>query len=237
MRDQPKRYPSIPNAFEMTGKKGKYIAQSHLASPEIASLASLPWMCYEKINGMNIKVDLQAKGRYLGHASIRGRNEDSIIPTALSRMLHETFTANALRKVFTGDVHATLYGEGVGPCIGKHAARYGEENFILFDVNVNGWWLKQHDVGFSVDRVAEALGIERAPLATVGTLYNAAYWVLDQPSSAYGNFIPEGLVCRPPEQLFDRHQRRIICKIKYLNFTPGHRADPGLFLVPQATIN
>ena len=228
MRDQPKRYPSIPNAYEMTGKPGKYIAQSRYASADIASLASLPWMCYEKVNGTNIRIDYKSTGR-LGQRSIRGRYEDSVIPPDLNEMLDYVFTAAWLDRAFTGKVHATLYGEGVGPCIGRHAARYGQENFILFDVNINGWWLKQHD-GFSVDSVAEALKIERAPLATVGTLYNAAYWVLDGAASAYGDFIPEGLVCRPPEQLFDRHLRRIICKIKYLNFTPEHRADPGLFL-------
>lgn len=81
-----------------------------------------------------------------------------------------------------------------------------------------------HDFWLSNDNVAdvaEKLGIDSVPLVGTGTLYDAISIVAAPGGlwrSAWGDFIPEGIVATPVVDLFDRKGNRIITKIKAVDF-------------------
>lgn len=88
--------------------------------------------------------------------------------------------------------------------------------FVLFDVNVGGWWLRRDDVC----DVATQLGLDVVPVVGYGTLYDAMDEVSNgKMKSSWGDFVAEGIVARPTTPLCSRAGHRIITKIKSKDFT------------------
>jgi hypothetical protein len=140
-----------------------------------------------------------------------------------------------------------LYGEGYGEKIqngGKYfqaaidrnrlleegAVREQTVGFVLFDVNIDGFWLDRENV----DDVASKLGIASVPTIGHGTLQDAIdivstgitftstgavkRWGDKGLRSAWGNFEAEGIVARPVVPLFNRKGERVVAKIKAVDF-------------------
>lgn len=124
-------------------------------------------------------------------------------------LLNETF-----REL--GEEQLTLYGEGSGHKIQSGGKYHGVGNvdFVLFDVKIGDWYLKDSDV----DEIAGRLGLLRAPEVLRGTLSDMFESVNKGLMSTYGDFFAEGIVAKPMIQLFDRAGRRIITKIKHKDF-------------------
>ncbi len=213
-------YHKIQTLFKRT-EKGELIV-GDWTHPVFGYLSDLSWRCTEKINGTNIRIEIDPISeaiRPIGKAEVSfgGRTDAAHLPARLVEWLQNKFLTpemlETLKKKFPDG--ATLHGEGFGAGIRKGGGNYQDfQSFILFDVRVGDWWLEWENV---ID-VAQTLGIPQVPIVSLGTLDDAIRQVRDGVTSIFGNFLAEGLVCTPVVPLFTRSGDRVITKIKTRDF-------------------
>jgi len=199
-------YPKIQSVFKRDEKTHKFI-EGAWSIPEFGYLAPCLWDASEKIDGTNVRVNWSP----CCGVSFGGRTDKAQVPTYLLAKLQELFTLEKFEKSFAS-TGLTLYGEGYGAKIQKGGGNYIPDsvNFALFDVLIDGWWLKREDV----QGIAEALEIQTVPMVGQMTLYDAIAVAKAGIPSAYGDFQAEGYVLKTAYQLFDRRGHRIITKMK-----------------------
>lgn len=180
-------------------------------NPVVGMLANIHWIFTEKVDGANIRVIWD------GHkVSFAGRTDKAAIPKPLLDRLEERFGGEVAEQIFEehfGDKQVVLYGEGYGAKIQKGGGLYRKDNdFILFDVKVNGKYLEDADMR----EVATYFGIDTVPVALRGTIWDAIEYVKDRPLSliAEESYVMEGVVGRPMRNLYDANGNRVIVKIK-----------------------
>ncbi len=154
-------YHKIDSIFKRDSK-GKFY--SHYSCPEFEYLANNKWRGTEKLDGTNIRV-MWDNGLAFG-----GRSDAAQIPAPLVNRLNKLFTSDKLAKYFFEPV--CLYGEGIGPKIQK-GSKYGEVDFVLFDVRVGDWWLKDD----ALWQISDQLEIKLAPTKFLGNLKEAVEMV------------------------------------------------------------
>ncbi len=192
--------------------KFKTLLGGEYALLEFEYLANNEWIFTEKVNGTNIRVEWKAGfGIKIG-----GRTDTAQIPTFLYDRVNLLLPAEKFEKSIELTDSLVLYGEGYGAKIQKGGGNYKPDgvDFVLFDVLVDGWWLKREDV----EDVAERLGIKAVPVIGYGTLPIMVDLVKDGVGSRWGDFQAEGIVARPTTELFNRNRHRIITKIKHKDF-------------------
>lgn len=188
----------------------KTLLRDEWATPEFEALASLNWTWEEKVDGTNVRVIWDGHKVRFG-----GRTDNAQMPTFLLDRLMELFPEDAVEAVF-GESAAVLYGEGYGAKIQKGGGSYIPDgcSLALFDVRVGEFWLKRIDV----DDVAGQLSLTRAPFVGVGPLGAAMALAESGFASRLRDTDPEGLVMRPPVDLFTRAGKRVIAKVKIKDF-------------------
>jgi hypothetical protein len=234
---------STPYKRHKSGRYKDKLIIGDWARPEFEYLAKNQWEFTEKIDGTNIRVVLsRIKDSLVCHFA--GRTDGAQIKAGLRDALRELFpnspsgdgaAAHIGRWMVDNDLETvTLYGEGVGPGIhgGGNYIKDGFD-FILFDVNIGGFWLDRDNV----NDVAEKLHLERVPVLGYGTLDDAVDIVTiglgpgvdgrtksfsgslkSGLESRWGGFEAEGIVARPVVPLFNRKGERIVVKIKGRDF-------------------
>lgn len=190
--------------------KGRFII-GDWARPEFDVLSSQDWTWTEKINGTNCRIIWDGHKVRFG-----GRTDDANMSIKALEWLGSEFTEELLEQQF----HATpavLYGELCGAKMASGSGVYGADpRFILFDVNVAGWWLQPPDV----EKVAmHQMGLDYAPFIFTGSIEEAIKCVAaGGPSSSYGPFQAEGMVGKPPLGLLGRDGDRLMVKVKCKDF-------------------
>lgn len=191
--------------------KFKTLLEGEFSLPEFEYLANNQWVWTEKVDGTNIRIIVDE-----GKVVFRGKTDRAMMPTPLGERLEERFSPQfgALQEMFHGG-RACLYGEGYGAKIQKGGGNYREDqDFVLFDVAVDGWWLRREDV----NGIAKTLGIDVVPIAGQGTLLELVASAREGIPSAWGDFQAEGYVARPATELQARNGTRLITKIKCRDF-------------------
>jgi hypothetical protein len=199
------------------------------ASPEFGYLADNQWEFTEKVDGTNIRIEINIHD-HAADFNFKGRTDNANIPKHLMEYLHQTFIIDLTIRRALQDMRnergveaLTLYGEGYGPKIQKGGGNYRKDaSFVLFDVKIGDFWLDRKNV----NDVAEKLGIDAVPVLCRGTLWDAIELVKGFRSqnaetylkSQWGDFEAEGIVARPTVPLFNRQGNRIITKIKGVDF-------------------
>ncbi|MEE9337497.1 MAG: RNA ligase family protein [Methylococcaceae bacterium] len=106
-------------------------------------------------------------------------------------------------------------GEGYGAKIQKGGHNYRlDQDFVLFDVKINEFWLKETDV----ISVSESLGLDSVPIIGAGSLNEMIDTTKTGFDSKWGNFRAEGIVARPATELKTKSGHRIITKLKCKDF-------------------
>ncbi len=192
--------------------KFKTLLEGEYALPEFEYLANNEWIFTEKVNGTNIRVEWKAGFEI----KIGGRTDTAQIPTFLYDRVNLLLPAEQFEKSIELTDSLVLYGEGYGAKIQKGGGNYKSDgvDFVLFDVLVDGWWLKRDDV----EDVAMRLGIIPVPIVGWGTLTEMVDMVQAGTKSYWGDFLAEGIVARPTTELFNRNRHRIITKVKHKDF-------------------
>ena len=191
-------------------EKGRFIVGAY-PLPEIEYLAGLQWEWTEKVDGTNIRLQIEN-----GACRIGGKTDNAQIPAPLIESIQAMSFHSKLAEVLPAG--GILYGEGYGGSIQKAGATYGNpQRFVLFDVRVGDWWLLPDDVR----DVGAKLEIPVVPTVGRGTLHEAEAVVKAGLRSTWGDFEAEGLVCRPLVPLFGRRGDRVIVKIKGKDYRNG----------------
>lgn len=204
-------YVKIPNIYKRETFGKNRLIEGEFSTPELDYLRNTPWYWTEKVDGTNIRVIWDGY-----RVSFKGRTDRADIPKHLLVKLEELFGGTDKEEIFEqkfGKKQVILYGEGFGKKI-QNGGLYGDVNFILFDVVVDGFWLKCSNV----TDIAETFGIRVVPTVGVGTLLEAVELIKTHPKSVLRDYETEGIVCRPLVQIYNRKGEPIMVKVKCRDF-------------------
>lgn len=185
------------------------------AQPEFGAIKH--WRVDEKIDGTNVRILYKD-----GVVRFGGRTADAQMPCHLMQYLQDTFNDYCLSKAFPcieGDPYpnVVLFGEGYGPKIQKGGGNYRSEvGFILFDIWIDGWWLKREDVKL----ISEKLLIPVVPDLGLFTEEEVVEFVKSKPLSRASKVpqVMEGVVCRSEPLMLFRNGKPIMFKLKCRDF-------------------
>ena len=187
------------------------------ARPEFEYLENNLWAWTEKVDGTNIRVMYDGEFVHFAGKTDRAQMYPGM-HECLEKLFKTDFALKNLDKIFEetpeGGLKVCLYGEGYGPGIQKGGCYRDDKGFVLFDVWVNGWWLRRE----AVFDIADQLAIDVVPVIGTGTLPEMAELVRRGFNSQWGKFKAEGIVARPEVELCARNGQRIITKLKCKDF-------------------
>lgn len=232
-------YPHIDSVYKRDlSLKAKPLIVGQFSTPEISYLQENNWLWSEKIDGTNIRIiitqeslpdpffsdSMDAASSNGVHIYIKGRTNKATIPLGLIDYFENEFHNNNLSEklvyFFLKDQSnlesqtIILYGEGFGGKI-QSGHRYNEtEQFALFDVRINHWWLNQT----SVIEIANELGLPYAPIVGEGNLSQLSSFVKEGFVSLWNGCQAEGIIARPIIPLLTRRGDRVITKLKTKDF-------------------
>lgn len=194
--------------------KHKSFIEDEWAQPEFEYLANAEWEWTEKVDGTNMRVEWCD-----GQVSFGGRTENAQIPVPLMDRMYELFPPVKMAHQFENLPDfgcVTLFGEGYGEKIQKGGGNYKSDgcDFVLFDVNINGIFLRRE----TIEEVALQMKIDIVPIVGRGTLRHAVHLARSGFPSEWGDFQAEGLVMRPSCEILTNQGKRIICKVKCRDF-------------------
>lgn len=208
-----KTYHKINTVFKRDHDKPKNpIILGDWAEVEFEYLANNKWELTEKVDGTNIRIMWDGERITFG-----GKTDNAQIPAPLVQRLNEVFLplTDKFIEIFGLGGDVCLYGEGYGNRIQKVGKLYSDtQEFVLFDIKIGEWWLMRGDI----EDIAQKLGIDVVPIVGVGTLYGAIDFVRGGFTSQWGNFEAEGVIAKPTVPLLSRGGKRIITKIKTVDF-------------------
>ena len=206
-----KEYEKIETIFERDEKTKKLI-EGKFRNETVEFLKDLQWEFTEKIDGTNIRI------YWDGHKiQYFGRTDKAQIPSQLMNRLIELFGGDTNEELFEqkfGSTEVLLIGEGYGAKIQTGEDYRQDNDFILFDVCINGNYQPRE----SVKNIAKYFNIDVVPTIMTGKLQEGIDYVKSKPKSKIGTASAEGLVARPIYELKDRIGNRIIVKIKVRDF-------------------
>ena len=185
-----KEYEKIETIF-VRDDKTKKLNENIYRNETVEFLKDVDWEFTEKIDGTNIRI------YWDGHkVSYYGRTDKAQIPSQLMNRLIELFGGNVNEEMFEqkfGETPVMLIGEGYGAKI-QNGGNYREDNdFILFDVCINGNYQPRQ----SVKDIANYFNIDVVPTIMIGKLQDGIDYVKTKPKSKIGTADSEGLVARP----------------------------------------
>ena len=213
---QSNKYHKILSLFKRNMEGDKKFLIGEWTTPELDFLKDIDWVWTEKVDGTNIRVMWNGKEVVFG-----GRSDEAQIHTALLMRLQELFMRMEPRQKFAEifgieEQDTVLYGEGFGAGIQKEGGNYmsDKQDFVLFDVSINGLCLERENV----EDIASKFGLQIVPIIGHGTLEEAIALTKKGFKSKWGDFIAEGIVARPRIELLTRRGERIITKVKHKDF-------------------
>ena len=217
------KYHKILNVFKRQEEKPFKLIMWQWTHPLFEYLADCEWDLTEKVDGTNIRImwnpSMEERGPFEEAPDSKllfgGKTDKAQLQPHLFTKLGELFTEEQFEKLYP-ETPMCIYGEGYGVKIQK-GGKYIEDDvdFCAFDVMINNTWLDR----VHVHEIAQNLGVIYAPEIGKTTLKEAVAMVIAQQlKSAWGDFIPEGIVARPTIELQNKIGRRVICKIKHEDF-------------------
>ncbi len=200
--------------------KNKYvIIPGEYSKEEFANIKL--WRVSEKIDGTNVRIELYFD--WLDEASVdiifKGRTDNAQIHTFLLAYLQKTLLKENILPIFEEKKpeRITLFGEGYGPKVQKGGGLYRKDvSFILFDVGIDGWWLKAQDV----QEIAEKLDIDCVPEIGLMCEEEIVRFVKSKPQSilAQQEKVMEGVVCRSEPLMLFRNGNPLMFKLKIKDY-------------------
>jgi len=207
-----KTYHKIQTVFKRDPEtKLKTLLENEYSLPEFEYLKKNKWIFTEKVDGTNIRIMFQD-----GKITFGGKTDLSQIPNQLVNRLNEKILPllDKFIEIFN-DAEVCLYGEGYGAKIQKGGGNYRvDQDFVLFDIKIGHWWLKREDI----EDIANKLNLDIVPIIGSGSLEELVEYVKTGFNSKWGEFMAEGIVARPENELLARNGNRIITKLKHKDF-------------------
>src|SRR3990167_4157101 len=168
---QSNKYHKILSLFKRNMEGDKKFILGEWTTPELKYLKDKEWVFTEKVDGTNIRIMWNGKEVVFG-----GRSDDAQLYTPLLLRLQELFMRMGPRIKFAEifgieEQDTVLYGEGFGANVQSGGGNYipNGQDFVLFDVAINGLWLERKNV----EDIANKFGIQIVPIIGYGTLEEA----------------------------------------------------------------
>lgn len=212
-------YPKIQSIYKRDDTTHRFI-EGVFSTPELEYLRDNVWVWTEKVDGTNIRVlwnPCQEEDTNTDTTlEFRGRTDKAQMYPKVLAKLEELFPVVIFETNYP-EAPMCLYGEGIGAGIQKGGGKYIPKSvgFVLFDVLIDGWWLKRD----SVENIASKFTLDVVPIVGEGTLLEAVDIIKKHElNSHWGNFLMEGLVLKPKVELKTRAGERIITKVKHKDY-------------------
>lgn len=201
------------NTIWKRDEHGKIILGAY-ATPELDYLFDNRFDWTEKIDGTNIRIGWDGQ-----ELSLNGRTNNAQLPMPLIAWVEANLDLKKLAELSAGKYakpdEIIIHGEGYGGKIQSGGRYRPDESFIVFDIQINGWFLRRADM----IEVAMELGLDVVQLIEVDTMERISEMVRNHDLSSHiGDAPMEGLVGRPHVELRDRRGNRILAKIKKRDF-------------------
>ena len=190
-----------------THKQRKLISRSGCGyrTKTLDYLRNQEWHFKRKIDGANLRVQWNGE-----QALWNGKSNSFVCGANLTEYMNETFLEEIFEEKFGRDKVVTLFGEHMGPKVQGNELGLEKDEFILYDVNVDGTWLDTDGI------------MDTAEYFKIRTVYDLMdncypYDTLDEliRRVSSGEFAQwEGIVATPLVELRDQNGKRIIVKIK-----------------------
>ena len=186
------------------------------AEPEFGNIKK--WRVDEKVDGTNVRIVLGQSGPGEPFdVDIMGRTINAQMPCHLLKVLKEIFTIEKFHRIFPDARRVILFGEGYGPKIQACGGNYRKDaGFILFDVYIDGWWLKREDVKI----ISEQFEVPMVPDLGIMTEEEIVEFVKSKPMSKC-SLVPqmiEGIIARSEPLMLFRDGKPMMWKLKCKEF-------------------
>jgi hypothetical protein len=220
-----RKYHKIDTVWKRDEENRYAIQPGEYSSGILEALSDIDWVWHEKVHGRNHRVIFRGEtgGGETPVIEHRGKSDNAEMPGFLMNRVEDMFTPDMMRGAFE-DTDVCLYGEAYGRKINGGSGYSDSHSFCLFDVRIGEWWLEREDV-FGI---AQDLGLQYPAIKGIGSLQDACdlieETVDDKITASIGDTSQEdrapieGFILRPAVQLFDRHGKRILSKIKYKDY-------------------
>ena len=214
------------------------LPNEELTTPEFELLRKLnaKWEATEKVDGECTSIHLipnicgvtageeGSEFTYDYLVEVHGKTENANMRPDEVKLLMEIGDVEKLVEAFTNEgdkptVECIIFGETYGKGMQKPGGRYCKDRlkFICFDIKIGNTWLKRD----AVEEICGKLGIDVVPYLGEMTLDEAIEKVkkgFPSQVSEDPTLEAEGVVLRAPLGLLDRMGRRIITKVKTVDF-------------------
>lgn len=211
------RYPHIdaPTVQDETRSRGSHIRKlcipigtlddvKKYRNEKLYYLSSIPWMPRRKLDGENIRIKWDGE-----QALWSGKTNNFVCSSDFSDYMNTTFLEEIFEEKFGREKTVLLFGEKMGPKTQGNELGLEKDEVILFDVCLNGTWLKDENVR----EISRYFGIKHCSdysedlgQADLNTLIQDVF---------KGKFSDwEGLVAVPLYDIRDSNGERFIVKIK-----------------------
>lgn len=184
-------------------------------TPTLYYLSKLPWLVRRKIDGENIRIKWDGT-----QALWNGKTNAFNCSANFTDFMNSTFLEEIFEEKFERDKTVILFGEHVGPKVQTNDLKLDEDDLVLFDVFINGFWLEQENVKqisryFGVKHHSDfEEGPEQATLSSI---------IQDVAAGRYLSW--EGIVATPAVEIRDRRGVRQIVKIKNKDYYCPHAEE------------
>ena len=202
-----KTYDKIKTLFRFDKDKKRFI-YGDFYDKNVELLAHHGWVFTEKIDGTNFRINWN--GYDLSYA---GRTEKSQFSKQQKHFIEDVLLNDLdieMEQVFENK-DVIIFGELYGKNIQGNLGYSDDYNFIVFDIMIDGVYLKRNDV----EEICDKFKMDIVPIIFVDDIYNAIEFVKEEKQSTIGNAKMEGLVGKPIGDFCDRLGDRIMVKIKY----------------------
>lgn len=200
----------------------KKIIIGDFSLPEFEYLYNNKWEVTEKIDGTNMSY------YWGGHnLEIHGKTKAAQIPDHLLNKMKQLVTKELMNEIFPvyidpegkeEPINVIIYGEGYGKKIQK-GGNYikNDVSFRVFDIYINGYWLDRS----SIEDICSKMNLDTVPMLGIMTLKEAEDLVKKTFKSTISenkDYEAEGVVCKPIVPLYSKNGKRIIVKIKSVDY-------------------
>jgi ATP-dependent RNA circularization protein (DNA/RNA ligase family) len=215
------KYPKIDTVWKRDVDNKNRIIEGDFTRPEFDNVKK--WRITEKIDGTNIRITFGRDMEDTPYLKFDGKTDDAQISAHLFKALQETFTIEKLSSVFGATPEkpapntVVLFGEGYGTKINGDKFYRDGAGFILFDVNIDGWWLEHENV---MD-IAQKLNIPVVPVLGIMDLNEAVSLVKTKTKLseiAMKPRVAEGIVARSYPIMLFRDGLPIMWKLKVKDY-------------------
>jgi hypothetical protein len=209
-----REYPKIDNLYKRNPEKKSQLLVGKYTRPEFALIYA--WDVTEKVDGTNVQLKFHRV--FNGSFDINGRTERAQFTIGQENFLEEL--GERIRGKVLNTINAfgldtlTIYGELYGPKIQSGGNYSTDLGFRAFDMLVNDKvWLAPDDVR----KNAEYFEVEQVP--NLGTMETDDIFALvangfKSTFSVNQDYDAEGVIAKPPFNLYDQRGERVMFKLK-----------------------